>query len=232
MASIQAGHKKGADASSVTTTPVTKPDTAPSGDLVFILMSSDANTPQVFTFDGAFTELYPDALYQSAATAVVAYKTSGGSESDYSVGMGTSERQVWICFAVTDHNGIDVSATANTGSSGTATFPAMTPTETGCLGIRVCLTDQNATSTVPFGTMSGSGWSLIDEHFGASAGGIGAWQKTLGTGGVEEASGTATLNVSEQWWAVSFAIKPAAAASGKAPILFRPRVLRVWTRYR
>lgn len=223
---IQPGQTKGADGSNTTSTTVTKPGTSPSGDLIFICIGSDLNA-NTFTFDGSFTELYPDEAYQSVATAGIAYKTSGGAESNYTVTIGTSERQVYICFSVNGHNGIDVHPASTSGSGATATFPDMTTTQADCLGIRVCLTDQNATSTVPFGAMSGSGWTLLDEVFGASAGGCGVWYKALTSAGLE-ASGTAALNVSEQWWAVSFAIAPAAAAATKAPV-FRPKTLRIWT---
>lgn len=204
---VQTGNQKGASSGNETTTVVTVPSTAPAGDLIFIPMGSDANG-QVFTFPGAFTELYNDEAFQTVATADVAYKTSAGGESNYSITLGTTERQVWQSFAVTGHNGIHVSPASNNGSGGTATFPAMTTTLNDCLGIRVCITDQNATSTVPFGAMTG--WTLLDEIFGTSAGAVGVWYKTLATAGTE-ASGTATLNVSDQWWATTFAIAPAAA---------------------
>lgn len=209
--SIQTGNTKGSSVSNETTTTVTKPGTSPSGDLIFIAIVSDAAS-NTFTFDGSFTELYIDESYQSVSTAGVAYKTSGGAESNYSVTIGTSERQAWQCFSVTGHNGINVSPASSSGSSGTATFPAMTTTVDDCLGIRICTTDQNATSTIPFGAMSGSGWTQLDEVFGTSAGAVGVWYKTITTA-TTEASTTATLNVSEQWWTASFAIAPAATGT-------------------
>lgn len=223
-ASVQSGQQKGASASNETSTTVTKPTTAPSGDLIFICLGSDLNSNTI-TYDGSFTNDYSSEAYQSVATASIAHKTSGGSETDYTVTVGTTERQVWICFAVTGHNGLDGTPPAsNSGSSGTASFPAITTSENNCLILRFCLTDQNATSTVPFGAMTG--FTLIDEHFGTSAGGVGAWYKFLASAGTE-AAGTATLNTSEQWWTATIAIK-SAAASTKAPAV-RPRVLRVWT---
>jgi len=218
---IQAGNQSGASSGNETTTVVTVPSTAPAGDLIFIPMGSDANG-QVFTFPAGFTELYNDEAFQTVASADVAYKTSAGGESNYSITLGTTERQVWQSFAVTGHNGIHVSPASNNGSSGTATFPAMTTTVNDCLGIRVCVTDQNATSTVPFGAMSGSGWTLLAEIFGTSAGAVGVWYKTLATAGTE-ASGTATLNVSEQWWTASFAIAPVAATSEKSRSILQVR---------
>lgn len=208
---VQTGNQKNASTGNETTTVVTVPSTAPAGDLIFIPMGSDANG-QVSTFPGAFTKLYNDEAFQAVATAVVAYKTSAGGESNVSVGLASSERQVWQSFAVTGHNGIHVSPASNNGSGGTATFPAMTTTVDDCLGVRVCITDQNATSTIPFGAMSGSGWTLLDEIFGVSVGAVGVWTKPLTAQGTE-ASGTATLNVSEQWWTASFAIAPAAPAA-------------------
>ncbi len=212
---IQTGNQKGASSGNETTTVVTVPTTAPAGDLIFIPMGSDANG-QVSTFPAGFTKLYSDEAFQTVATAVVAYKASAGGESNYSITLSSAERQVHQSFSVTGHNGIHVSPASNNGSGGTATFPAMTTTLNDCLGIRVCITDQNATSTIPFGAMSGSGWTLLDEIFGTSAGAVGVWYKTLATAGTE-ASGTATLNVSEQWWTASFAIAPPGATERSRP---------------
>lgn len=225
---IQAGNTSGADASNTTSTPVTKPGTSPSGDLIILPIGSDLSSAQTFTFDGSFTKLYTDEFYQSVANACIAYKTSGGAETDYTVTLGTTERQVWQCLSVHGHNGFDAHPASNSGSGTTATFPDMTTTQNDCLGIRVCLTDQNATSTIPFGAMSGSGWTLLAEIFGTSAGGCGVWYKSLPTAGLES-SGTATLNTSEQWWTVSFAVAPAAAGT-KAPPPKR-RVTRQWVLY-
>lgn len=206
---VQTGNQKNASTGNETTTVVTVPSTAPAGDLIFIQMGSDFSS-QGFTFPAGFTKLYSDEAFQTVATAVVAYKTSAGGESNYSITLSSAERQVHQSFSVTGHNGIHVSPASNNGSGGTATFPAMTTTVDDCLGVRVCITDQNATSTVPFGAMTG--WTLLDEIFGTSAGAVGVWYKTLATAGTE-ASGTATLNVSEQWWTASFAIAPAAPAA-------------------
>lgn len=223
-ASVQTGQQKGADAANTTATPVTKPTTSPSGDLVFICLGSDLNANTI-TYDGSFTGIYNSEAYQSVATGSLAYKTSGGSEVNYTVNVGTTERQVWICFSVTGHNGIDGTPPASSSGSGaTATFPAVTTTQNNCLLLRFCLTDQNATSTVPFGEMTG--FTLIDEHFGTSAGGVGAWYKVLAATGTE-AAGTAALNTSEQWWTATIAIAPAAAGT-KAPVI-RPKILRIWT---
>jgi hypothetical protein len=167
-------------------------------------MGSDPNG-QAFGYPVGFTELYQDESFQSAASASVAYKTSGGSEGNYSVTLGTSERQAWISFAVTGHNGINVSPVSSNGSSATATFPAMTTTANNCLGIRVVITDPSAGDTTPFGAMTG--WTKLDEIFFTSAAGVGVYYKAIATAGTE-ASGTATLNVSEQWWTASFAIAP------------------------
>ena len=83
---VQTGNQKGASSGNETTTVVTVPTTAPANDLIFVPMGSDANG-QVSTFPGAFTKLYNDEAFQTVATAVVAYKTSAGGESNVSVGL-------------------------------------------------------------------------------------------------------------------------------------------------
>ena len=206
--SIQTGNITGFNSSNTTSVTVVHPSTSPANDLVFICMGSDLNA-QTFTYDGSFTELYIDEAFQSAATASVAYKTSGGAESDYTVTMGTTERQAWQAFSVTGGSGINASPASSSGSSGTATFPAITTTVDNCLAIRVCITDVSAGLTTPFGAMSGSGWTQLAEVSGTSAAAVGVWYKTVTTA-TTEASTTATLNISEQWWTASFAIAPSA----------------------
>lgn len=225
MASIQTGHKTGFDAANTTAVTVTKPDTSPSGDMILIAIMSDLNANN-FTFDGSFAELFADEAFQSVATAGVAYKTSGGAEANYTVTV-TSERQAWICLSVNSHDGIDgTPPVRNTGSGTTATFPAFTPSVAGCLGIRI-LANDNVATTLPYGAMSDGTWTKLDEVGGASAGAIGLWYKALPDTS-EQAAATSVMAVTEQWWAASFAIKPAAAAGTKAPV-FRPKILRVWT---
>lgn len=206
--SIQTGNITGFNTSNTTNVTVVHPSTSPANDLVFICMGSDLNA-QTFTYDGSFTELYIDEAFQSAATASVAYKTSGGSEADYTVTMGTTERQAWQAFSVTGGSGINASPASSSGSGGTATFPAITTTVDNCLVIRVCITDVSAGLTTPFGAMSGSGWTQLAEVSGTSAAAVGVWYKTITTATTEAAT-TSTLNVSEQWWTASFAIAPAA----------------------
>ena len=206
--SIQTGNITGFNTSNTTNVTVVHPSTSPANDLVFICMGSDLNA-QTFTYDGSFTELYIDEAFQSAATASVAYKTSGGSEADYTVTMGTTERQAWQAFSVTGGSGINASPASSSGSSGTATFPAITTTVDNCLAIRVCITDVSAGLTTPFGAMSGSGWTQLTEVSGSSAAAVGVWYKTVATATTEAAT-TATLNISEQWWTASFAIAPSA----------------------
>jgi hypothetical protein len=224
---IQTGWTKGNSTGNETTTVVTVPTTAPNGDLIFICMGSDASG-QAFTYPGGYTEIYVDESFQTAASASVAYKTSGGSESNYSVSLGTSERQAWIAFSVTGQNGIDVSPASSNGSSATATFPAMTTTQNDCLGIRVLICDLSAGDTTPFGAMTG--WTFLDSIFFTSAAAVGVWYKTLTSAGTES-SGTATLALSEQWWTASFAIAPAATAATKAPPPLKRRVTRRWVLY-
>jgi len=178
------------------------------GDVVHIAMVSDAAS-QVFTFPAGYTKQYSDVSVNSAATAVLARKTASSEPSSFNVTLGTSERQCYIAFSVTGDGGVNATGTSGTGTGSSATCPAVTTTVDDCLLIRFVATDISAGTTLPHGTMSG--WTKLAEQDTGSGGALSIHYKVLTTHGTE-ASATVSLNVSEQWWAGTFAIAPAATS--------------------
>lgn len=178
------------------------------GDVVHIAMVSDAAS-QVFTFPAGYTKQYSDVSVNGAATAVLARKTASSEPSNFNVTLGTSERQVYIAFSVTGDGGVNATGTSGTGTGSTATCPAVTTTVDDCLLIRFVATDISAGTTLPHGTMSG--WTKLAEQDTGSGGALSIHYKVLATHGTE-ASATVSMNVSEQWWAGTFAIAPAATS--------------------
>ena len=215
---LNTGYQSGHSTSNEASTTVTVPTTLAAGDLWFIAIVSDPNN-QTFTFPAGFSKEWSDFAFITGnlvESGVVAKKVSSGSDGNASVTVGTSERQVWVSFGVHGGNAtLHARGTDQEGSSGTATFPAVTTSVDNCLLVRILFTDASL-QTTPFGSLTG--WTAGASDFGASSGGIGFWTKTLATAGVE-ASGTVTLANTEQWYAITFAIAPSSltvAPSGVA----------------
>ena len=191
-----------------TTTVVLTPNSE--GDVVHIAMVSDAAT-QTFTFPAGFSKLY-DAQVLSALSATLARKTAASESGSYAVTLGTSERQCWVVWSVSGDGGVHASATANTGTSATATCPAITTTVNDCLLFRLVATDTSAITSAPTNDMAGAGWTELATQIATSSGAISVYSKPLATAGAEIAA-SVTLFASDQWWATTFAIAPAAPAA-------------------
>lgn len=194
----------GFNSGSVTTVVVTLPANA-SGDVIYISMVSDAPS-QVFTAPAGYSTLYSNvATSGGTSTAAVFYKASGGSEpSTVNVTVATSERQAWVAFTVRNDGGVNAQGTNATGSSGTATIPAVTTTLNDCLLIGIVAVDGSGQ------VISGwSAYSLVQNASPAASGGaIAVFSTTLATAGTQAAEATIALDAPEQWLGLSFAILP------------------------
>ena len=202
--SIQAGYTSGADTSNTTTTHVTAPTNA-AGDVIYIAIVSDA-AGQTFTAPTGFSTLYSNVNIPSTsptATFAVFYKTSTGSEAGpFDVGLGTSERQSWVAWTVHDDNGFDVTGTVNTGSTGTgASVNFVTTDQADCLIIGIIATDGATTPHTP------ASMTKLAESAGSSAGSISVHYEAAVSLGTWPSSSSVTINTSEQWAGVAFAIK-------------------------
>jgi carbohydrate esterase-like sialic acid-specific acetylesterase len=208
---IVSGATSGFDTANHTTSTVLLPATSfADGDTVVIAIASDA-TSQTFTAPTGFSTLYSNVDIPTTtptATFALFYKTNivkasetfDGTNYDFSVGLGTTERQAWWCWAVNGWGGIGNQGTNTSGSSATATIPAITTAQDNSLIIGVIATDQVST---PHGTATG--YTKLGEVSGTSAASVSVHYQTVATAGT-----IATQNVtitSEQWLGVVFEIK-------------------------
>lgn len=174
------------------------------GDVLFIAIVSDA-AGQVFTEPPGFTILYSDMPIPASspsATFALFYKVGVPSEPlSYPVSVNTSEKQTWIAFTVRGFKTIiHAQGTTATGSSGTATIPAITTTQSDCLLIGIVGSD--GTPSVPYG--ASSTYTKVVESTATSGGGVALYKSNQPNAGTRAAD-SVTL-ATEQWIGVSFAI--------------------------
>ena len=206
-----------AETSNDTNHVLNKPGVA-DGDLLILVACLDTFTPGTGVTltkpSEIANELYANQAVNaddSIAVGSVWYDTAGASEpSTYTWTSSAAERGAGLVFAINGHNGIDVSApSANTGSSDTITFPAVTTTVADCLILRIAIFDAGMVSV-----NLGSGYTLVGEADASSAGGVHAQYITQASAGT-----TGTLAVtgatSEQWAAWTVAIAPVGGATRK-----------------
>jgi hypothetical protein len=185
-----------------------------SGNVIYIAACVDSGT--VVTKPTDFSILHDAISVDSgAAQGFVWYKPAGGSEpGSYTYTLGTSERSAAIAWAVAGDGGIDAQGVNATGSGTTATVPAVVATQADCLRISIVFVDFGNTTT-PHGTAT-NGHSDIDEAGATSGGALSVHYKTLVSSG-SDSSATVSLNATEGWVGVAFAIAPAAASVTVAP---------------
>lgn len=199
LPTINDNHNTGAQASGSTSYVITVPPHSP-GDVIYIAIVQDG----VATLSQAsFTKLYDNVSVVGDATFCLFYKTAGDSEpATYTISTTVSERAAWIVWAVSNDGGINAQATNATGTGTTATAGSVTTTEDDCLGIAIFATDQVST---PMSAMANN--TNLDQSSVTSGGSVGVYYRALTTAGAN-GGGSITLNVSEQWLAVRFAIAP------------------------
>ncbi len=201
--SIVSGATKGVDGANTTGTTVTTP-TYNTGDAIFVPVASDP-VSQTFSITG-FSNLYAATdipATSPTATAALLYKENASSEpGSYTLNVGTSERQAWQAFAVTNYGGIGAQGTDQSASSSTATIPGLTTTANNSLVIGIVFGDQIVT---PLG--SATGYTKLGEISGTSAATVGVYYQTVATSGTVIADQTVSLGASRAWRGISFEIK-------------------------
>lgn len=187
---------------------VTMPGHSP-GDVIYIAITEDSAVAE-FT-QASFTKLYDDVVVGQATFALF-YKTAGDSEpATYTVTSTVSERAAWMAWSVAGDGGINAQATNTLGLSTTASTANITTTEDGCLDIIVIATEL---VTTPMGASSTH--NKLDEISVASGASLGVYYKTLVSAGLATA-GNVTLNASQDWLTVRFAITPGSFVPPVAP---------------
>lgn len=182
------------------------------GDTVYIGLVSDAGS-NTFTAPARFSTMAGTPVNVSGGTATLvifyqrniskAAETLNGANYEFTVGVNTSERQSWICWAVTgDGNSFDGIDVAAVGNSSSAASNFLSTTKTDDLIVLVVGADASAGSPTP---MTPAAMTKLAEITGSSAGSIGVFYEAAPTTGTWPSNGNVTLNVSEQWVAAVFA---------------------------
>ena len=213
---IVAGATSGSNAANTLSVVVALPAASfADGDTVYIAIASD-QISQTFTTPARFSALYAatdiptvtptaTAAVFKQANIVKANETLNGANYEFTVAVGTTERQAWFVWAVNGDGGIDVQATNTSGSSATATIPAITTLTANCLVFGIVLTDQVST---PHGTATG--YTKVGEVSAVSGASVSLfWQTVASAGAIGSQNVTIT---SEQWLGLAFAIKEAVTA--------------------
>lgn len=189
-----------------TTRTVTLP-TNIADDYIFVALMDDP-VSQTFTIPGGWTRLYDTVDVVSAATFILFYKKSNGSEgASINVTVGTTEEASWIAFSVRGAHAsspIHAQGTNATGTGGTATIPAITTSIIDTLVIGVIATDDVTTT-------HGATTDYTQLAESANDTSVSVWYKTQATAATISAN-TSTLTDNEQWLGVSFAIAFAGTA--------------------
>lgn len=206
----------GADGANTTTTIVTLP-TFTDGDSLYILINSDPAS-QVFglPYDTVGSSTGFVALYSNidipATTPVgtfALFYLNNATHARFFDGSGysctcpvtTTERQAWVCWAVSNDGGIGAQGTNQTGTGTTATVPGLTTSANNSLVIGIVAGDSTQTSwTDP------TGYTLLATISGTSAANNAVWYQTKASAGAIS-SQTSTLGTSRAWRGISFEIK-------------------------
>lgn len=206
--SIIAGFTQGSDGANTTSTSVTTP-TNSAGQRIYVAVVSDAAS-DTMSITG-FSTKYSDVDIVSAGTFGLFYKTSSGSEpGSYTVSAGVSERRSWIAFVVDNDNGFDATASNATGTSSSAACNFATTTQANTLLINIVATDTSAGDSTPHAPAT---MTRLAQQFGTSAGAISVHYQAEATAGAWPDNANVSLNTSDQWLSVAFAIAP--TVSGK-----------------
>jgi hypothetical protein len=209
---------------------LTYPTNLASGDLILAFVASDGDNNM--TFPAGWTQNFIGS--SSAVTLNFAKKLSNGTETGTFSVTGASEQGGWRVFRITDWEGTigtifsnlaasgSVVEEATNGSSSTPDPPSLDPVNWATedtLWFAACGVDTSRTISV---------YPLADNNTADVSGGSGG--ATLGLCSTNSAvssldPGTFTISASDDWAAVTVAVRPAAAAVEITPD--RPLLMRL-----
>jgi len=199
---VNAGYTTFADAGNLTSHVINTP-THSAGDVIYLFAAIDGVSTMTPPSGFAAVTNINAADIASAATTSLWTKTATGSEpSTYTWTSGTSERAVQIAWSQSGDGGVDVSATANTGSGTAVICPAATTTVANTLILRLVASDA---LTDPITT--GSGYTKLAELSFTSAATASVQYITQAAIGTTGTLGL-TLTIGDDWKAFTVAIKP------------------------
>lgn len=203
--SVVAGHTTRQDASATTSRTITTP-THLSGDTILIVLTMSSSTSAAATITD-FNVLY-DAAVLSGGAIFAFYKKAGGSEpASYTISTNSVVISA-IAVAIRNFGGIHAQGTNATGSSSTATAPAITTRRADCLRISLIATDDSPGITT-VATLSGH--SLLATVTGSGKPTISFQHKNLASA-TTDGSATAALSGTETWTGITFAVAETAEA--------------------
>lgn len=197
---IVSGHTTLAQADNVTSHVINTPTHA-NGDVIYIAAAADSPATALSAPAGfAAVSTYDSVTFNSDAIYSVWKKTASSEGGSYTYTTSVAERSAAIAWAVNGDAGIHATGTPAGGTSATATVPAVTTSVTNTLRISIVFTDTN---TTPHGTPTGhTQLAAVGVTSGAS---VSVAYKTLASSGTD-ASQTASLNVTDNWVGLTFAI--------------------------
>jgi hypothetical protein len=208
---IVAGHTTAVDASNESNHVINTP-THSSGNKIYIAAAVDFAGSSM----GAPAGFAPVSGYENVAIGTTILfslwsKTAGGSEgASYTWTSSVAERSGTIAWAVADDGGIHATGTPATGSSGTATVPAVTTSVTNCLRISLVFGDNDIS---PFGDAAGhTNLAGVGVASGAS---VNVQYKALPSSGTD-GSQTVSLGASDDWEGITIAIGPTGTTYNQA----------------
>lgn len=205
LPAIVAGHTTAQDVSAATTRDITTPTHA-SGDMILIFTVDSIASGNVGI--SGFNKFYDQVSIGFASGLCLFYKIAGGGEpANYTITSASAIVSA-IAVAVSGGKGFHALGTNATGSSGTATAPAVTTILSDCLRISVIAADDSPgiTSVATLATHN-----LLATVTGAGKPTVSVQWKNLAAAGTD-VSQTAALSGTEAWLGVTFAISELAEA--------------------
>lgn len=214
MPFIAAGHvKKGNPATNRLTYIVGVPAHEVGGRMYIAIVSGAGGS--TFTAPAGWSTVYNNVNIGGAAVCSLFSKIATSSEpATVDVSTSVKDKAVWICWTVTEDDGVNATGTNQSGTSATATIAALTPLVNDSLAIGIVATDQQAT---PFG--EAANWTKLDEHTFGGAASIAVYyrQRPLIHSGGEAVS--VGLGASKPWVGLVFAITPTVIVSEPIPLI-------------
>lgn len=204
---------------------LTYPTNLVSGDLIVALLATDGNTATATWPNGWITT--GDSSSSASTILIGKFKSDGTETGTFDVTLGAKEQGGWRVFRITGWEGTLGTSFNNIGNYGSAygnatvgdnstpdpleAFPSWGSGSVDTLWIAAIAVDTSRTISV---------YPLSDRNTSDVSGGAGGATLGICTSNSAVTSlnpGTFTISASDQWAAVTIAIRPAAAAASRVP---------------
>jgi hypothetical protein len=205
LPAIVAGHTTVQDVSATTTRNINTPTHASGNYIVIAAVSSTSQGNATKVAVSGFDAFYNDPEGPATYSIYLFYKKAGGSEpANYTITSASGVVSA-IAVAISNFGGFDsLAVTPTTGSSATATAPAVITQGADRLRISIIFADDNPGITT-VATLAGH--TLLATVTGLLKPTVSFQHKDIALAGTD-ASQTAALSGSETWAGITFAIAP------------------------